>query len=343
MTLDGTTDPATDPAAAATDPAANPAATDPAAPAGGNPPADPAAPANAIQAAADKAAAGDLAPPADKDAPTLLSGDEWKARLELVPEELRGIVGRYPSEMEAYRALFEQRKALSTRIPVPDQLSSPEDLAEYRAKIGVPETPDGYELEIAEDVSEALEGAAMELVSSMHAQGATKAVAQAAVNAFVEADNKARETYKQQLQKDAEEADRSFRALFGQDTTAELAEVDRFMGRISPELKKKLGDTELANGRMLFSDPTFMEMMSTIRRSVSEDSINPPSRMEIDENATKGTLRDFYKANYEAITNPNHAEHAKRKSEYEQMSQHLARQQPGGNAKIGRSSASGRR
>jgi len=268
--------------------------------------------------------------------PGMLSGDDWKAHLATVPEEYRPIASRYPSQLEVYRALDEQYKALSKRVPIPDKYSNADEIAEFRNKIGVPDKFEDYELAIPDDLSEELGNVAVEMTKAMHERGAPGPVVQSALDKMFDLHFESERAHQALLKTQADEAELELRKKFGNDFAAEMAETERLMSRISPPLKKALENMELANGRALGNDPTFIEFMSLIKRSVSEDHLTPPARVSVDAEITDDTVREYYSKHFDAIKNVAHPEHKRRVGEYNEIARINASKKPGGNMLIGR-------
>lgn len=79
---------------------------------------------------------------------------------DTLPPELKdysGILSRYPNPIEALRALGESRKLISQRQESnkpPGEGAKPEEVAAWRKHIGVPETPEGYNVKAPEKLPE---------------------------------------------------------------------------------------------------------------------------------------------------------------------------------------------
>lgn len=87
-------------------------------------------------------------PPADKSFvnPDGSFVENWTLRL---PEEIRGdafSLAKYKTVEELAKGTINQGKLIGRKgVFVPHEKSSPEEVAEFRKALGVPETPDGYE------------------------------------------------------------------------------------------------------------------------------------------------------------------------------------------------------
>lgn len=64
-----------------------------------------------------------------------------------LPEDLREAAGRYNSFQDVIRSNMTLRNEISDRIRVPSERSSDEDMAKFRKSMGVPDSPEGYQIE----------------------------------------------------------------------------------------------------------------------------------------------------------------------------------------------------
>ena len=106
---------------------------------------------------------------------------------ETLPEDIRGApeLAKYPDVAALAKGHLEQSKLVGRKgIVVPGADAKPEDVAAYRAALGVPESPDKYQItrpEIAVDSMVWDEAAEKEFLGEMHKAGAPPAVVQAAI------------------------------------------------------------------------------------------------------------------------------------------------------------------
>jgi|GEM_PF-1988207 len=85
------------------------------------------------------------APSAGGEVPTATS---W--RDSITDPDLRKQAERFGSQEDAIRAVVDMRKKLSTAIVLPGKDASEDDIAAYRKRIGVPESPDKYDMPVPE-------------------------------------------------------------------------------------------------------------------------------------------------------------------------------------------------
>ena len=271
----------------------------------------------------------------DADTPSLLDGDAWRAKINRLPDELKDQVGRYTSEFEAFRALVEAKKALRSRVRIPDKMADPEEIAEFRRKLGVPEKAEGYEIDIPDDLDDEVRDATGRLIDRLHKAGATVDVARNVIDAVLYEQSEAERRFTETLKSQADEAEQRLRKLWGEDFNKQVSLAERFLMRLSPELGRELQDMRMADGRVLGNHPQFVELLNLAARSISEDAISPPARVANNESITADTIRSYYVQHYDAISNPSHPEHRKRVDEYNEIARIVASREPGGNVMIG--------
>lgn len=108
-----------------------------------------------------------------------------------LPEDLRefaGTFGKYQSEAELLKGFGHMSRLVGDRgnaVTLPNEKSTPEQIADFREKFGVPAEPDGYELNPPQDFPEELQwtrGEAGEFEAILHRHHVPKAAAQELAN-----------------------------------------------------------------------------------------------------------------------------------------------------------------
>lgn len=88
--------------------------------------------------------------PTPDPAPAPTFPEDWREQYAKGDEKKLGVLKRYSSYEAAMDALFEARQKISQgqqKPKLPDN-ATPEQIAEYRQSIGVPETPDKYDVSL---------------------------------------------------------------------------------------------------------------------------------------------------------------------------------------------------
>lgn len=233
-------DPAPDPA-----PAVDPAKTT----LGGEPPKAP-----------DPAPKGD-APPAG-DAP-------WHAAIP--DEQTRTFAQRFASPVDLATWALEQRRAAATSIRVPGKDAKPEDVAAFHKALGVPETPDGYEIALPEGVELDDAGKARmdAFKAAMHAKGATPAAVSAAFEtyqAFVQQEMTARAEA-------IESARASQKKTWGPEYDRNVELAKRAVRTFGDAGLAQMLETNTTDGVPLGEHPALIEAFAKIGRRMGEGSM----------------------------------------------------------------------
>lgn len=238
------------PAAAAPTPAAAPASAS-AAPA--------AAPAAAAPSAAPAVADPAAAPAAD---PKGYWPEDWRKTVSKEDAKTLARLERYASPEAALHALIaaQNRIAAGELKPVLGKNATPEQVAEYRQALGIPETADKYDL--GKDAAGIPADALAEILKEAHATHQTpeqvkatlraqRSVIQGITSARAEADIKA--------QTDGEDA---LRAEWGPEFRRNISLIHGMLdGAASPALKEAILGGRLADGTPIGSSPEALKFL----------------------------------------------------------------------------------
>lgn len=113
------------------------------------------------------------------------AGNDWRAGIE--DDRLRGFAARFANPAEAVKSAFELRQKLSTALTPPGPDAEPTEVARFRRRLGVPDSPADYRVPLPDGLPESLlpdEAAQVQTTSfleAIHRAGASQAVAEAAV------------------------------------------------------------------------------------------------------------------------------------------------------------------
>jgi hypothetical protein len=220
------------------------------------------------------------------------SGGTAGWRDAIADARLRQFAERFTGPAEMARAAFELRQKLSNAVALPGRGAGPEEVLEFRRKLGVPETPGGYEFAAAD-------GGAGE---------ADRAFREAAAKAFHEAGVTADQARALSAWWDAYAADARLRSQRDADGAKAKAEADlrRDWGRdfeVNMELAARaarafgeegltaLLDERLADGTRVGDRPALLKAFAAAGRHLLEDEFQagaagtPPktARERIDE------------------------------------------------------------
>lgn len=241
------------------DPNLNP--NDPPADPGNNPPADP---------PSDPPSDPGNNPPADPPA-----ADDWRAGIQ--DEKLSKFAERFTTPQDALKTAFEFRQKLSNAVTLPGKNAGEDELKEFYSKLGVPESPDGYEMapsELPEGLdAEEISAELQELAQVLHKSGATPAVARAVAETRLQA----RIAEQERTQRAISEARDAQEAALKKEWGADYEPNVKYAARAA----KQFGDetfgefiNQTVDGVRIGDHPAFLKAFATIGRKMGEGGLH---------------------------------------------------------------------
>ncbi len=204
-------------------------------------------------------------------------GDSPDWRASVADEKLRQHAERFADPSALLKAHMDLRAKLSQSVTPPGENASDEDIAEFRERMGVPETKDGYTLPEIEgfeqsDSDVAYQGAMAEV---LHRHNISDAAFQELAAAHVQHVKSQMEAQagkvKEQDDKYVADAEAALRKDWGDDFDANV----RFSGEASKSFfDTDIGQMELKGGQLLGSHPDFIRGMAQIGRQLGEGVIH---------------------------------------------------------------------
>ena len=231
-------------------------------------PSKPAAPAPATPAATPAAAAAAPAAAASPDA-TPPAGDNWRASLAGGDTKELERLARFKTPADLFKSYRELEGKLSARQAAPAALpadATPEQVAEYRKSMGVPDTPEGYKIAAPKDyaMSPAEAGVLGEFAKAMHAKHMPPAAVAEATGFF----------FAQQaaIKQQANAADNAMRQQWNNEVRKELgSDYDMLMDAGKASLQREFADkgdelasilnARLPSGGRLGDNPFFTKLI----------------------------------------------------------------------------------
>jgi hypothetical protein len=223
------------------------------------------------------------APPADgpTDAPSNYFGsvpDSWRNDLvsrlgfegdeaEKRAKQLERFTGIDAFAKSAFEAQDKIRKGeLSSGLP---ENPTDEQLREWREANGVPDSPDGYQLQFdGVEVSETQQEIYKAALEQAFNGNVSNDTANAMINAAAKAQAQIAERQIQQDGVDAQQGAQVLRDTWGSDYQANINRVDGLLSRIPEEIRDSFKGGRLADGRAILNSPEMMQFLADVSRKV---------------------------------------------------------------------------
>ena len=219
-------------------------------------------------------------------AETVREADDWRG--SITDPKLKNFSDRFATPADAAKAAFDLRQKLSNAITIPGENASDEDRAAFRKAVGVPDTPEGYEVRVPDTLPENIramqetpqaKGRVSEFLKAMHEAGAPKAAAEKAVAMFYQYLGEDAESMGKASEKTLDTADQAIRKEWGRDYDANLNAANTAFREFAPgtDFKDELGrfvymgPDESRRGLPANADPAMLQMFATVGRRMSED------------------------------------------------------------------------
>lgn len=251
---------------------------------GATPPVENTAAPAAEQKTLAEAGAVDLAPEAVaqdqvQEPPKAAWPEDWRDQMAGGDDKVKNLLNRYTSPDALAKAFKELRAAYDSRKPekaVPDlpKDATPEQIAEYRKAIGVPETPDDYEFEVPEgrEIGDGELEIFKDFAKSMHEKNIPKDVVKNISGWFMEYQETLQQRNADLAYQRRTETEERLRAEWGGDYRANV-------NLMSNVLQEHLGSNapaflsqQLMDGSRIGDNENFIRLMADLARKVGGSS-----------------------------------------------------------------------
>lgn len=224
--------------------------------------------------------AGDNPPPAGNDNPPPAGNDnppaeDWK---KYIPEELkdRAEWNNIKDPADLFKNYISAQQMISKSVRIPDETSSPEDIANFYAKLGKPSSKDDYEFEYKpakENYVYNKESFDFSIFKDVaEAANLTKDQYQKLASAYLDINNENFLNYNQNLEKKAAEelktAENALKMAWGDKYTQNINAISEKVQKLYPkDTIKKMQDAGL------FRDAKFLETHLKLTKMMSGDTV----------------------------------------------------------------------
>lgn len=190
--------------------------------------------------------------------------EDWRQNMAGSDEKELAQAGRYASPKDVWnkaRAL-EKRLSAGELRPVLGKDAKPEEVAEYRAAMGIPEAPDKYDLGNDMTISEADKPLIAKLFSAAHGTNQTTEQVKASVKAYREIQTEAREALQEKDSQTRDSAADALRSEWGPDFRRNINLINGLLdGAGSQSVKDAVLDARLPDGTKFGNSPEVMKLL----------------------------------------------------------------------------------
>lgn len=219
--------------------------------------------------------AGEPETPTSGGEPGTPGGGDWRGAI--AEPSLRRVAEKFTSPAEVVKSYAALQSRLGRSVVKPGPDAGPEELASYRRQLGVPESAEGYQVSLPEDLPDQLRadpaGEALQrnFLQAMHEAGASNEVVQKALDWYY---GNVTQSLNQQAQSAAErraEAEASLRHEWGGDHERNLTFAQRAVQSFGDDSFVDFLESHEVEGVMLGDHPAFVRAFAAIGRSMGED------------------------------------------------------------------------
>lgn len=200
---------------------------------------------------------------------------DWRGAI--AEPELRRVAEKFSSPRDVVKSYAALQSRLGRSVVKPGPDASSEEVAAYRRQLGVPDSPEGYELSLPENLPDDLKPDAaaetlhQDFAAAMHEVGASNDVVQKALDWYY---GRLGESVAQQQRSHAEsraEAEASLRHEWGGDHERNLTFAQRAIREFGDESFVSLLESHDVDGMKLGDHPAVVRAFAAIGRRAGED------------------------------------------------------------------------
>jgi hypothetical protein len=199
---------------------------------------------------------------------------------EALPDDIKTWAEKFDSPTTALKSYRELEKKMGRSVAIPGKDATPEEVQAFRKKLGVPDAPTDYKLNLPDHVPQEVRDDPMSdpllkrFVETSHANGKTPAQVQADLAVFYEAMSE----MSSQAEREAEQRTNAgldeLRRDWGSDFDANATYAKRTLNQFDDDGGfKGFLNTEAVGGVKLGDHPAFIRFFAKIGRAMTEDSV----------------------------------------------------------------------
>lgn len=242
----------------------------------------------------------DAKPPADPAPdPASEPAADWRTQIE--DEKLRDHAGRFASLTDLVKGNLDLRserdRLKSTALVVPGKDADEETVKAFRTKLGVPESPDGYEFPAppeGQELTEVEKQSQQQWAQRFHELGVPKDAASKLVEAWRTDINQVSESVAEADKQFASETEKVLKQEWGGDFEKNKA----IAAAVGPDLFgddwQNMKEATTRDGRLLLDSPAMLRMLARVGREMQEGSmgaITEDARATLEDQANEARTK----------------------------------------------------
>ena len=201
---------------------------------------------------------------------------EWRAGI--ADADLKKQAERYNSVEDILQHNKSLRQKLSTALVLPGKDASDEDLKEFRGKLGVPESPDGYDYEPPKDVPDFVKerfarGNLKEMFEVAHELGLSQEQIRGIMDYDALRSAEAASSHVKEREAYRSKVDGDLRREWGQDYEANMNLAKRAIDTFGADIHDWMAKTPL-DGGTLATHPNMVRFAASVGRRMAEANLH---------------------------------------------------------------------
>lgn len=200
--------------------------------------------------------------------------EDWRDRFAGSDEKMLKHLNRFASPEGIYKAwrTLDRRRNDGSLLPARPETDDENTLAEWRKAVGAPESPDGYAVDIPEDVSEIDRAALGEVFKEMHHQGIPASQAKPLIDKYFDimrAGSEARANQDIEFRRESEDA---LRNEWGPEYRPNINAIGLLIDSHGDKaLFERMQGARYEDGTRFGDDPATLKFLASIAREVHPD------------------------------------------------------------------------
>lgn len=231
--------------------------------------------------------------------------DDAVWRDSIKDESLRKFSEQFTTLEDLAKSTLHFRQKLSNAITKPGKDASEEDIKAFHKALGVPESPDGYKIDVPEGANEALGEEDVQsfiagLAETAHATGARTETVNALVKELLDKMVDAKQEREKKEQDDIAAAEQALRKEYGKDYDVNVQYAKRAFKQFGDEKFLDLIDKAEYQGVALSSHPDFIKYFVPVGRRMGEGGLQHVISAD-DKKSTEQKINDLTSQAHDAM------------------------------------------